>query len=304
MARRIPAISRCSISAFYLVTVTFLLTMTNAASAVAQDGMEAGAGHQRVVSINACTDQLLFALADRDQIAALTTYAANPAFSLWPEEIRASNISLIRGAAEEVLKLKPELVLAGRFTRRATRQRLRAFDIPLEVFKPAETVEDAKRDIRRVAAILGTEARGEALVAEIDAALAEARAIVQKRGLRLLQFQRRAYISGAGTLFDDVLGALGLENAATEAGLRGVRRTSLEAVLKLRPDALVVFDLSGRPTDQGAALLFHPALWEMYPPDRRLVIPGNLVVCGGPSLPMLLRRLARGVAGLDAERAQ
>lgn len=258
----------------------------------------------RVVSINACADQLIYALADRAQIAALTDYAAQPDFSLHPKEIAASGIRLIRGSAEEVIKLKPDLVLAGQFTRTATRAQLAAFGIRLETFAPAESIDAARADIRKVAALLGRPERGEALIGEIDAALRDARSTVQLRGLRLLQFRRRAYISGSGTLFDDVLAQLGLVNAAREAGIKGTRQSSLEAVLKLRPDALVMFDGLGEPADQGSAVLHHPAIDAMYPPNRRIVIPGNQIVCGGPSLPLLLRTLSAEVARLQKVPSQ
>ncbi len=109
---------------------------------------------------------------------------------------------------------------------------------------------------------------------------------------------RNAYTSGAETLFDDVLGKLGVVNAGRDLGMAGPQRAGLEAALKLRPDALVMFNTIGRPADQGAALLLHPALAASFPHERRIVVPGNLIACGGPSLPALLRSLANGLKTL------
>jgi iron complex transport system substrate-binding protein len=300
MAHRGAAIRARAAGGIYAALVAFLCAAALFAGRVAADE----ARPQRIVSINACADQLVFALADRSQIAALSHYAAEDDYSIAADAVKASGVRLIRGSAEEVLKLKPDLVLAGTFTRRATRQQLKAFGIRLETFAPAESIAAAKVDIRRTAAMVGQAQRGEALAADIDAAVAEARAAVGGRHLRLLQLRRNAYISGAGTLFDDALAALGLDNAGREFGLKGTRQVSLEAVLKLRPDALVLFDAYSRPGDQGAALLFHPALRDLYPAARRILIPGNQVVCGGPSLPLLLRSLARGVAQLHLDATQ
>jgi iron complex transport system substrate-binding protein len=259
---------------------------------------------QRIVSINACTDQLVYELADGGQIAALTDYAADADFSLHADQIAGSGIPLIKGSAEEVLKLRPDLVLAGRFTRTATRERLAAFGLRLETFAPAESIDEAKAQIRKTAGLVGHPERGEAIVAEIDRALGQAREAIRTRGLRLLQLRRKAYISGSGTLFDDVLGQLGLVNAGRETGLKGTRQSSLEAVLKLRPDALVMFDSYARPEDQGAAMLFHPAVEALYPAGKRIVIPGNQIVCGGPSLPLLLRSIAAEVGRLEKAGAR
>jgi iron complex transport system substrate-binding protein len=55
---------------------------------------------------------------------------------------------------------------------------------------------------------------------------------------------------------------------------------------------IVVAGLDRRAEDQGSALLAHPALAELYPPERRIAMPERLTVCGGPSLPAALETLA------------
>lgn len=255
---------------------------------------ESQARPQRVVSINACTDQLLWALADRSQIAALSTYAVNPAFFTEADQVRKSGVRLIEGSAEEVLKLKPDLVLAGSYTRRATRNWLQQAGIPLVTFPANESVEAAKASIRETAKLLGQHERGEALVAEIDRASAALRE-ANGGGLRALQLQRRGFTSGTDTLLDDLLQTAGLTNAADQLGITSVRRTSLEAILKLNPDILVMSSDAPAASDQGSALLLHPALAERYPPHRRIIIAENIVVCGGPSLAQALYHMAAQV---------
>jgi iron complex transport system substrate-binding protein len=282
--------------AIRFVPVVLLLISSVAAAAHTE------ARPKRIVSINACTDQLLFALADREQIAALTQYAVRDDFSIFTDEIAASGIKLIRGNAEEVLKLKPDLVLAGTYTRRATRDLLQRHHLPLELFPPVSNVEEAKSAIRKTADLVGQQARGEALVRQIDAALA-AVSQVKPPGPNVLQLQRRGFVSGPETLIGDLLQRLGAANAATEIGIPRLGRASLEAALKAKADALVLFDPYLRPADQGAALLSHPALADAYPPERRIVVPGRLIVCAGPALPQAIMELAKGLAQLSP-RAQ
>ena len=256
----------------------------------------------RIVSINACTDQLLWALADRDQIAALTRYAAADDFSIYTAEVKASGVPLIRGSAEEVLKLKPDLVLAGTFTRRATRELLKQYSVRVALFPSSNTVDEAKAAVRQAAQLLGHEDRGEALIERIDRALAAAPGL-GSRHLSVLQLQRRGFVSGPDTLLGDLLTRLGAANAAAQLGLRGVSRSSLEAALKVKADALVLFDPSARAADQGTALLQHPALADAYPPERRIVLPGRLVICGGPALPEAIAALAAALQGLPPRTA-
>ncbi len=265
--------------------------------AAAMSGGYAGAAEARparIVSINACTDQLLFALADRDQIAALTHYAVEDDFSIYPDAVRAAAIPLIQGNAEEVLKLKPDLVLAGTFTRRATRDLLKQHDVNLVLFPPSSTLGEAKAAIRQVALLLGHSERGEAMIAEIDRALASAPSL-SGRNMTVLQFQRRGFVSGPDTLIGDLLARLGVGNAAGRFGVKGVGRASIEAAMKARADALIMFDPSAAAADQGSAMLQHPALARAYPPERRVILPGRLVVCGGPALTMAIAALTDGL---------
>ena len=58
------------------------------------------------------------------------------------------------------------------------------------------------------------------------------------------------------------------------------------------PDLILVTTPATVPGDQGEALLAHPALADLYPPDRRSLLPERLTVCGGPSLPEAIDGLA------------
>jgi iron complex transport system substrate-binding protein len=69
-------------------------------------------------------------------------------------------------------------------------------------------------------------------------------------------------------------------------------------VIKLRPDVILVSREDGLAEDQGRAILLHPAIRAMFPPERRLILPERLTVCGGPMLAEAMRRLARHIATL------
>ena len=302
MARRAAAIRGRRKGRIRTAAVAFLLALGGLACLPGAAQQGAPERPERVVSINACTDQLLFALADRDQIAALTHYAVEDDFSIFTSEVKASGVPLMRGSAEEVLKLKPDLVLAGTFTRRATRELLAQHGIKLALFPPSKNVEETKAAIRQAAQLLGRKDRGEVLIAEIDGALAAAPSL-SSRNLSILQLQRRGFVSGPDTLLGDLLTRLGVANAAERMGLKGVSRSSVEAALKVKADALVLFDPSARATDQGTALLQHPALADAYPPERRVILPGRLLVCGGPALPLAIAALTDGLNPLTPRAA-
>lgn len=298
MARKASAIRASGGPANSLAAVALLWISTFSLGVPALAEAGAAEAPQRVVSINACTDQLLFALADRDQIAALTDYAVREDYSIDPEEVKAAGVKLIRGSAEEVLKLKPDMVLAGTYTRRATRQLLKRHGVRLELFPPASNVEETKAAIRKAAGLFGHPERGRALVDKIDDALATAPDLRARR-LNILQIQRRGFVSGPDTLVGDLLRRLGVANAARQLGVNQIGRASLEAAVKAKADALLLFDPSLRAMDQGAALLLHPALSEIYPPERRISMPGRLLICAGPALPIAIATLTESLRQLS-----
>lgn len=275
--------------------VAALLTGLVAGVVAAQAGEAPG----RIVSINLCADQLALALADPGQIVALSAYAHDRGMNYLAEA--AASYPAIAGAAETVYALKPDLVLSGTFSNPLTNRFVENRGIPILVLQPVDSFADMRAQIRTVAAAVGHADRGEALVGALDAAIARAgtQAGAGGRPLRAVSLSRRGWIAGGATLDTDVMAAAGVENVAASFGVPpGGGTVGLEALIGARLDALVLETESIVAEDQGTALLRHPALAALYPPARRLVIPGPLTLCGGPGVIAALDRLAAEVAAL------
>jgi iron complex transport system substrate-binding protein len=246
---------------------------------------------QRVVSINLCADELLIALADPAQIADLSTYATDPSLAFLSEEARRFRHDA--GAAETVVAMAPDLVLAGRFSKRETRAALTALGYRIVELEPARSIADSVGQIRKVAALLGHPERGEALISRINEARdrAAAAAVAGKRP-SVAVYLRRGYISGSNTLTDELLSIAGLDNAGGRLAGRTGGLVPLEKLVADPPDYLLVSSPRSPAEDQGSALLAHPALAALFPPEKRITLPDRLTVCGGPSLPAALDWLA------------
>jgi iron complex transport system substrate-binding protein len=261
----------------------------------------ARAAPERIVSINLCTDQLLLALADPAQIADLSVYAADPGLSYLAAEARRFRHDA--AAAETVIGLSPDLVLAGRFGKRETRDTLTALGYRVVALEPARSIADSIGDIRMVAALLGHPERGEELIARIGEARQRAEAVAgTARHRSAAVYLRRGYVGGARTLTGELLAIVGLDNAGT--GLAGATGglVSLERLVAAPPDYLVTSAAETAAEDQGSALLSHPALAALFPPERRIVLPDRLTVCGGPSLPAALDWIASEVRRVESRR--
>ncbi|WP_439814571.1 ABC transporter substrate-binding protein [Zavarzinia sp. CC-PAN008] len=238
---------------------------------------------QRIVSLNLCADPFLVALADREQIAALTHFARLPAMSTIVAE--AEGLPATTGTAEEVLSLRPDLIIASPYRRKETRALLARYAIPTLEIAPAETFQAVIDQTRRIAEAIGQVERGEALVRSMTERVAALEAEPVGRGALALYYQRRGFVTGTDTLIDEMMGRVGLVNVAKGLGRRSIFRLGLEQVIQARPDLIIVNMDTSRVTDQGSALLVHPALDRIVPQHRRLFLPEALTVCGSPAYP-------------------
>jgi iron complex transport system substrate-binding protein len=236
---------------------------------------------RRIVSFNVCADQLVLALADPEQIVGLSPYAADPATSTESDKARA--FPRLGWQAESVIPLNPDLVLVGfQWERSLTQQVLRELGFRLHSVGVVADLAEAYAQIREVAELLGHRARGEALIARIEAARARLAAARPAASTALL-VGNAGYTVGPASLAGALLAEAGLNApAGGPAGYGGY--VPLEKLIALRPDYLVVASIAAEPDGQGAVYLTHPALRALYPPNRRIVLPGRYTLCGGPSL--------------------
>jgi iron complex transport system substrate-binding protein len=244
---------------------------------------------QRIVSINLCADELLLALADPGQIASLSVYATDPDLSTVVEPAKA--FPHAAASAESVVALTPDLVLAGRFTKRDTRDMLTRLGYWLDLLDAPHSIADSEKQIRHVAALVGHADRGEALIAAIEAAKARAAAALPGRPTAA-NYQRRGYVAGSDTLMTELLAVGGFADAGGKLAGKIGGFVPLEKVVANPPDYIVVASADLAAHDEGSALLAHPALLSLYPESKRIVLPPKLTVCGGPTLPLALDRVA------------
>ena len=81
-------------------------------------------------------------------------------------------------------------------------------------------------------------------------------------------------------------------SAAGELGITFGGFVSMEEIIELKPDFLVVSDAGDRAEDDGRAFLLHPALERFYPKSKRIVIPERMTECGGVFLADALNALS------------
>ena len=250
---------------------------------------------KQVISLNLCTDQLLMALADPGQIAALSPLARDPLLSNMAEE--AQTFRIIKPRSETLLQIQPDLVLTAPYEHRLTRQILTNHRIEIMTMGFWTSLEAGKEQIRQLARRLGHIDRGQMLINRIDEAMARVMPVSTARSM--LEIERRLYAPGTQSLVADLVRQWGLTNHADRLGVGQGGFVALERLLGDRPDVLLVTDSSPMVEDMGIALLRHPALNTVFDEKRRIGIPTRLSLCGGPQTPALIRHLSQalGLAG-------
>ncbi|WP_316013236.1 ABC transporter substrate-binding protein [Roseobacter sp. HKCCA0434] len=233
---------------------------------------------RRVVSMNLCTDQLAMLVAAPGQLLSVSHLAADPRGSAMAEAAAAYPTN--HGLAEEIYLMRPDLVIAGTFSSRATVDMLRRLDIPVAVFDPAYGLDEVRDRLAQMGDVLGREETALALAADYDARLAALRVELAARP-RAALYYANGYTSGDRTLAGQILIAAGFENAAVEAGFASGGILPLEVLAMLEPDALI----TGRrypAASRSEEILDHPVVETLREHRARATIADRDWVCGTP----------------------
>lgn len=210
--------------------LTFLLT-----------GVLAFAGApKQVVSQTAGTDEMLMALADPGQIAALSVLARNPDYC--HDTAEAMKFPQLGASdAEAILRFHPDLVLMASYSRPETIVQIRRAGIPVIVLDHFDSLEDTYADLRLIGQALGHLDRANALILSLQARVgALSKRLEGVVPTRLMAPSSYGYIAGRDTTFDDLCRHAGAVNVAAEAGLEGHAPIPAEKVLAWKVDQLVL----------------------------------------------------------------
>ncbi|HLY57508.1 MAG TPA: ABC transporter substrate-binding protein [Stellaceae bacterium] len=247
-------------------------------------GSAAAAPH-RVASLNLCTDELLVALADRGDIVSLSPLAHDPDLSTVADV--AATLPDNNKSTEEIVREGTDLVLTEADPTDVTAALLQRLGVRVEMVDVVDRLAAVAPTVRRIAAWLGREERGEALIAKMTATL-KAIPVPQERP-RAIFYEPAGWSDGPGTMKDDVLTAAGFVDQASALGIIGYRQLPLETVVANPPDILITETY--RPEDVSLAERWadHPALRAV---KRRIALPTRFLLCGTPAVADAVAMLA------------
>jgi iron complex transport system substrate-binding protein len=202
-----------------------------------------GGPPMRVVSQTVGTDELLLAIAEPSQIAALSHLARDAKFS--PVAKEAENFPFLRDSdAESILRYKPDLVLVSSYTRAETRVLLERAGVKVLGIDRFESLENLYANARKLGEVLGRDDQARKLIQQWKLRVEQLRKrLTGVKPVRVLAASVYPFTAGRDTTFQDLCEHAGAINVA--AGLVGHKPTPSEKLLLWDPEVLVVSSEDG-----------------------------------------------------------
>jgi iron complex transport system substrate-binding protein len=249
---------------------------------------------RRIVSTYLGADEVLAGLVSVDRVVAVSAYVDDPATSNCRDAYSPS-IQRVRSDPEIIIGLEPDLVCVAGFTPADAMRLVIAAGLPIVRWSRFDSFAAIMDQIRLLGAVVGEEARADALADGIAALLADLdRRLAGARPVRVLYYDPPTYTMGRGTLVGEILARAGGANVADEMGIVGPGHIGIETVLALEPEAIVVPHYADN--DSALKTLAVNAVWQQVPAVRAgrvYEIPGAWIATVSQYAGQGLARVAR-----------
>lgn len=154
---------------------------------------------------------------------------------------------------ESLLSLKPDLILLAPYTRAEFVHQVKSAKIATFTTEKPDSLEKIEKTIEALGVRIGEVPSSESLLRDFRAqrAALRERRDQSKKSPRLLHMFGDGSFSGAGTMFDAIAKEVGAINVIADIGVKGWPKLSLEQIVTLNPDLVV---LAGDPKEQPKTL--------------------------------------------------
>jgi len=260
----------------------------------------------RIVSLAPNLTEIVFALKEENHLAGDTDFCDYP-----PEAARKPRVGgPVNPNLEEIVKLRPDLILATSINRRETVDALNRLGLPVYITDP-HSVDEMIASVERIGNVLGVEKSAATLVENLRARLAEL-----DRRLAHAAPRRALFVVWTTPLISIGRGTF-IADALRHAGARSVVETdsewpriNLEEIVRLQPEFLVFASAHAGDTHQDIDALRSRPGWRDLDAMRqeKIVIVSDAIIRPVPRIVDAIEQLARSLhpeafASLAAPRA-
>lgn len=240
----------------------------------------------RIASLSPCVDAILYEIADENQILGLSHYSFDEKSSSIDVNY-AKKFKPLSGGAEDIIAIKPDLVIAGSHISPQTIAQLNKLEIPVFTLGSPQTIEEAKTQINDIAQKIDQEERGKIFISKIDKAIINAKTDDNQKP-KAIMFQGGGIVPGAGTLGDEMLKTAGFENVASQYSNSAYNVLTLENLL-FNPPQIMLSDANFN----NGRVISHPALKKSKVSIYAADFPSKYLNCAGAKLVPALNRLSQ-----------
>lgn len=199
---------------------------------------------KRILTFAMYTDQIVLGLVTSDHLVGINTLMDDPVLSNVVPIAKRITKKIGDPGAEEVLSMKPDVVIVSDWTQAEKIQSMRDLGLKVVSVKSPETIQDAKDAVLQVAAAIGEPEKGKQLIGMMDKKLAEIREKTdkirpeQRKNIVLLSLMT-AY-GGTGCAYDDACREANVVNGIAAAGLKNGQQLTKEMLIKINPDIMLM----------------------------------------------------------------
>lgn len=247
---------------------------------------------QRIVSCSVAGDEILLQILktkeDRKRLLAVSSFADDARYSTVTEEAR--EIRTRTGTnIEQLLALKPDLVIAASFNQPEFVSLLKKLNMKVHIMEGFQSLADLKRHIQELGTLVGVEAESRKLNETMMEELERFKKSNTK-GIKILPILSDRTLVGKNTLLDDILTHVGFRNVVSEMGIVGWQKISEEKLLTLNPDRILTSAEENSRDEVYKTLSQSPALkkWKALEKEKLILVPPALFSSFSPKFLKIL----------------
>lgn len=200
----------------------------------------------RIVSLTYGTDEILLDLVEENRVIGISRYSGNPDISFLPAEKAERIPHRVGNDVEQIMALKPDLVISSTAMPADVTHVLRSSGVPVYVSLVASNWNEMEEKVRGVAKAVNEEAAGESMVQDME----DKRAALEKKLSAIgpseercaLGLSFRGILGKKGTLFSEVLDMAHVKDGAARYDVpKGTNAyLSLEILPEIDPDVILL----------------------------------------------------------------
>lgn len=238
---------------------------------------------ERIHTLSLGFDEITYALVPPERVVAVGAFTKDPSFSNVSSV--AQDAPTVGRDPEQILSRRPDIVLASPSTRIDTVVSLSKANVPVIQLELENNVASRINSILLLGYIYGEEETALSLAAKLKSryetvqrAITSNASSTKPKVISLTSYNGLMYVAGSRSVEGSVIEAAGGLNSASSAGLRGNPAISLEGLISLNPDLVIVPMSLNAGEDFKKSLLENPVVAHLncIKEQKIMVVPPKL----------------------------